>query len=183
MKGLLMKDFLTIKKKYGMFRVWMDLGIVVILMLILRGAAALYISLLLIPLEAASMLITVINCDEQWKWGKYAVALPVSKKTDRGKPVCFCGSSGGRRFLPGAAGQYGDVFLFSVVPVWILSVFICGFLLRCTPVPILYSAVQLSAGSQRGFCRDVHSHNHIDRIGALVETDRKCSHGICSKSF
>ena len=63
MKGLLMKDFLTIKKKYGMFRVWMDLGIVVILMLILRGAAALYISLLLIPLEAASMLCLLYTSD------------------------------------------------------------------------------------------------------------------------
>lgn len=27
-----------------------------------------------------SMIISLTTCDEQWKWGKYAVSLPVSKK-------------------------------------------------------------------------------------------------------
>lgn len=26
-----------------------------------------------------SMIISLTTCDEQWKWGKYAVSLPVSK--------------------------------------------------------------------------------------------------------
>ena len=49
-------------------------------MIILEGAGSIYISFLLVPLEIASMIITLANSDEQWKWGKYAVALPLSKK-------------------------------------------------------------------------------------------------------
>lgn len=80
MKGLMTKDFLTVKKKYGVTRLIMDFAIITALMLILEGAGAIHISFLLVPLEVASMLITLANFDEQWKWGKYAVALPVSKK-------------------------------------------------------------------------------------------------------
>ena len=80
MKGLLTKDFLTVKKKYGIARLIMDLAIIAALMIILEGAGSIYISFLLVPLEVASMLITLANSDEQWKWGKYAVALPLSKK-------------------------------------------------------------------------------------------------------
>lgn len=80
MKGLLTKDFLTVKKKYGIARLIMDLAIIVALMMILEGAGSLYISFLLVPLEVSSMLITLANSDEQWKWDKYVGALPVSKK-------------------------------------------------------------------------------------------------------
>ena len=79
MKGLLIKDFLTVKKKYGIARLIMDLAIIAALMIILEGAGSIYISFLLVPLEVASMQITLANSDEQWKWGKYAVALPLSK--------------------------------------------------------------------------------------------------------
>ena len=78
MKGLLTKDFLTVKKKYGIARLIMDLAIIAALMIILEGAGSIYISFLLVPLEIASMIITLANSDEQWKWGKYAVALPLS---------------------------------------------------------------------------------------------------------
>ena len=71
MKGLLTKDFLTVKKKYGIARLIMDLAIIAALMIILEGAGSIYISFLLVPLEVASMLITLANSDEQWKWGKY----------------------------------------------------------------------------------------------------------------
>ena len=79
MKGLLMKDILTVRKKYGAARLVMDLVIIVALLLVLEGAGSIYISFLMVPLEVSSMLITLANSDEQWKWGKYAVALPVSK--------------------------------------------------------------------------------------------------------
>lgn len=81
MQGLLTKDFLTLKKKYGMLRLIMDIAIIAALMIVLDGAGALYISFLMIPLEVASMIISLTSCDEQWKWGKYAISLPVSKKT------------------------------------------------------------------------------------------------------
>lgn len=80
MKGLLTKDFLTIKKKYGLPRVIMDIAIIIALMFILEKSGTIYISFLLIPIEIMSMIISLTTCDEQWKWGKYAVSLPVSKK-------------------------------------------------------------------------------------------------------
>mgnify|MGYP000509585170 CR=1 FL=1 len=90
MKGLMTKDFLTVKKKYGLTRLIMDFAITA-LMIILEGAGAIYISFLLVPLEVASMLITLANSDEQWKWGKYAVALPVSKKQIVSSRYAFAG--------------------------------------------------------------------------------------------
>ncbi len=80
MKGLLTKDFLTIRKKYGITRLVVDIAIMVALMLVLEGKGALFISFLLIPLEIMSIIITLATCDEQWRWGKYAISLPVSKK-------------------------------------------------------------------------------------------------------
>ena len=79
MKGLLTKDFLTIQKKYGMKRLVMDIAIIIALMIVIEGTGAIYISFLLIPLEVTSMVISLTTCDEQWKWGKYAISLPVSK--------------------------------------------------------------------------------------------------------
>ena len=74
MKGLLTKDLLTIQKKYGMKRFFMDISIIIALMSVLEGTGAIYISFLLIPLEVASMVISLTTCDEQWKWGKYAIS-------------------------------------------------------------------------------------------------------------
>ena len=91
MKGLLTKDFLTVKKKYGIARLIMDFAIIAALMIILEGAGSIYISFLLVPLEVASMLITLANSDEQWKWGKYAVALPLSKKQIVSSRYAFAG--------------------------------------------------------------------------------------------
>ena len=81
MKGLLIKDLLTIQKKYGIARIMIDICIMTILMIILKGAGAIYISFLLIPTELMTMIISLSTCDEQWKWEKYAIALPVSKTT------------------------------------------------------------------------------------------------------
>lgn len=44
MKGLLTKDFLTVKKKYGIARLIMDLAIIAALMIILEGAGSIYIT-------------------------------------------------------------------------------------------------------------------------------------------
>lgn len=68
MKGLLAKDYLTIKKKYGVARLFMDLVIIIALMMVLEGAGTIYISFLLIPVEVTSMIISLTTCDEQWKW-------------------------------------------------------------------------------------------------------------------
>lgn len=89
MKGLLTKDFLTIRKKYGFLRLILDLTLILALMIVLKHSASLYISLLLIPLEVASMLISLSNTDEVWKWSKYAVALPLSKNKIVGSRYVF----------------------------------------------------------------------------------------------
>ena len=59
MKGLLIKDFLTIKKKYGVPRLIMDVAIIIALMIILEGTGAIYISFLLIHMEVASMVMSL----------------------------------------------------------------------------------------------------------------------------
>lgn len=79
MKGLLIKDFLTIRKRYGITRMVMNLAIIIALMLVLEDSAAICISFLLVPIEVMSMIISLTTCDEEWKWGKYAISLPVSK--------------------------------------------------------------------------------------------------------
>lgn len=79
MNGLLAKDFLTIKKKYGMTRLIVDVAIMAAMMIVLEDKGALFISFLLLPLEIMSLVITLATCDEQWKWSKYAISLPVSK--------------------------------------------------------------------------------------------------------
>lgn len=80
MKGLLAKDFLTLKKKYGMTRLMIDIAIMAAMMIVLEAKGALFISFLLLPLEIMSFVITLATCDEQWKWSKYAISLPVSKR-------------------------------------------------------------------------------------------------------
>ena len=79
MKGLLWKDCLTIRKKYGLPRLVLDLAILAALLVVLEGTGALVVSLLLVPLEVTSMVISLTSFDETWKWDKYAAALPVSQ--------------------------------------------------------------------------------------------------------
>ncbi len=79
MKGLFAKDLLTVRKKYGLTRLIVDIAIMVAMMIVLEDKGAFFISFLLIPLEIMSIVITLATCDEQWKWGKYAISLPVSK--------------------------------------------------------------------------------------------------------
>lgn len=92
MRGLLTKDLLTIRKKYGIKRLIMDIAIIIALMIVLEGTGAIYISFLLIPLEVTSMVISLTTCDEQWKWGKYAISLPVSKTQIVKSRYMFAGS-------------------------------------------------------------------------------------------
>lgn len=79
MKGFLWKDYLTIRKKYGLPRLVLDLAIAAALLVVLEGTGALVVSLLIVPLEVTSMVISLTSFDEAWKWEKYAVALPISK--------------------------------------------------------------------------------------------------------
>ena len=63
MKGLLWKDCLTIRKKYGLPRLVLDLAILAALLVVLEGTGALVVSLLLVPLEVTSMVISLTSFD------------------------------------------------------------------------------------------------------------------------
>lgn len=141
MKGLLTKDFLTVKKKYGIARLIMDLAIIAALMIILEGAGSIYISFLLVPLEVASMLITLANSDEQWKWGKYAVALPLSKKQIVSSRYAFAGDCSNHRIMCCSCSKHDFLLLLSSISVWFLFVYVCSFILCCLTVPCLYTAL------------------------------------------
>ena len=139
MKGLLTKDFLTVKKKYGIARLIMDLAIIAALMIILEGAGSIYISFLLVPLEIASMIITLANSDEQWKWGKYAVALPLSKKQIVTSRYAFAGI--GATIGLCTCSKHHFLFLLSGISIWVLSFLVGSLFLCCAAVPCLYFAI------------------------------------------
>lgn len=156
MKGLLIKDFLTIKKKYGVPRLIMDVAIIIALMIILEGTGAIYISFLLIPMEVASMVMSLTTCDEQWKWGKYAISLPVSKTQI-------------------VKSRYAFALILSLVGFAVaLGVntisFIC-FPRRYIAVSFLYSSFKLFTGSKRWICGNDYYGNTIDYPWYLVKTD------------
>lgn len=75
-----------------MKRLVMDIAIIIALMIVLEGTGAICISFLLIPLEVTSMVISLTTCDEQWKWGKYAISLPISKTQIVKSRYVFAGS-------------------------------------------------------------------------------------------
>lgn len=79
MRGLITKDFLTIRKRYGLQRAIMDVLIVVALMAVLKGTGALYVSLLFVPIEVMSAIMTLSSCDVQWKWDRRVASLPVTR--------------------------------------------------------------------------------------------------------
>ena len=130
MKGLLTKDFLTIKKKYGLPRVIMDIAIIIALMFILEKSGTIYISFLLIPIEIMSMIISLTTCDEQWKWGKYAVSLPVSKK----QIVCsrLCGYFVLNWLCGCTHCKFCLIYSVSTICIWFLSLYVLCFI--CTDI-------------------------------------------------
>ena len=115
MKGLLTKDFLTIRKKYGIPRVAMDIFIIVALMVVLKGTGAIYISFLLIPIEVMSMVMSLATCDQQWKWGKYAISLPVTKAQIVKSRYTFTVILSCVGFFCCTYGKYCFLFLFSEI--------------------------------------------------------------------
>ena len=132
MKGLLTKDFLTIKKKYGLPRVIMDIAIIIALMFILEKSGTIYISFLLIPIEIMSMIISLTTCDEQWKWGKYAVSLPVSKKTDCMQQICLCGYFVLNWLCGCTHCKFCLIYSVSTICIWFLSLYVLCFI--CTDI-------------------------------------------------
>lgn len=149
MKGLLLKDFLTVRRKYGAVRLIMDLAIVAALMIVLEGAGAVCVSLLLAPLEVASMTITLANCDEQWKWGRYAVALPVSKRQIVASRYAFGGIA--------AAAGFGAALLVNAIACWIFPDWSIGLCLLLAAASLVMSLLFLSLILPSNYWRGVNA--------------------------
>ena len=151
MKGLLTKDFLTLKKKYGIVRVIIDLAIIITLMIVLESAAPIYICFLLLPLEITSMIISLTTCDEEWRWDKFAISLPITKTS----------IVKSRYLLSGILSFIGLIisilvntilFLFSQIQIWILSFYSFCFICCYTLIFSLYITINLFFRSQCRIC-------------------------------
>ena len=171
MKGLLIKDFLTIKKKYGVPRLIMDVAIIIALMIILEGTGAIYISFLLIPMEVASMVMSLTTCDEQWKWGKYAISLPVSKTQIVKSRYAFALILSLVGFAVALGVNTISFICESSIPIWILCISFHCFPRRYIAVSFLYSSFKLFTGSKRWICGNDYYGNTIDYPWYLVKTD------------
>ena len=141
MKGLLTKDFLTVKKKIRNCPSYHGSRYHCCFDDYFEGAGSIYISFLLVPLEVASMLITLANSDEQWKWGKYAVALPLSKKQIVSSRYAFAGIAAIIGLCVALAVNTISYFCFPAYQFGFLFVYVCSFILCCLTVPCLYTAL------------------------------------------
>ncbi len=89
MKGLLLKDFMTISKKIKPINRIILAVAIVLLLTALKGVGAISISIML-PVFASSLPITLSISDEQWKWDRYAIAMPVTRKKIVESRYVFC---------------------------------------------------------------------------------------------
>lgn len=90
MKGLLIKDKLTLTKKLSPVSIVITVVFFLVLIATLKGTGVLFIGIIL-PMFVPSVAVTLYNCDEQWKWDKYAISLPVTKTQIVCSRYVFCG--------------------------------------------------------------------------------------------
>ncbi len=89
MKGLLLKDFMTISKKIKPINRIILVVAIVLLLTALKGVGAISVSIML-PVFASSLPVTLSISDEQWKWDRYAIAMPVTRKKIVESRYVFC---------------------------------------------------------------------------------------------
>jgi hypothetical protein len=151
MNGLMMKDFLTIKKKYGLLRLIIDSAIIAALLILAENTGVIIVSLLLIPLEVMSILTTLADCDEKWKWEKYAISLPVSTKQIIGSRYNTALALSLVGFVVSIVINIVGYFLFAAYP---LNLYLCTAVFSLATT-ILFSALILplnvSLGANGGF--------------------------------
>lgn len=79
MNGLIKKDLITLNKQ-KLSTIMGPLISVVIFLILWQGTGALLLGALALPFLTIFTPFTFRASDEQWKWDKYAISLPVSKK-------------------------------------------------------------------------------------------------------
>ena len=146
MKGLFIKDFLTLRRKYGPVRIAMDVLLIAVLMIAFGANSAIWVSFVLVPIEAMTMCMTLTNCDEQWKWQKYAFALPVSRAQIVRARYLTAGALAGIGFAASLAVNAAAALAFSAYPP-VLHLLLAAASLWLT---LFALALVLPAGLSRG---------------------------------
>ena len=89
MKGLLLKDFMTFSKKIKPINRIILIAVIAILLITLKSVGAISISIML-PVFASSLPISLFISDEQWKWDRYAISMPITRKRIVESRYIFC---------------------------------------------------------------------------------------------
>lgn len=89
MKGLLLKDFMTFSKKIKPINRIILIAVIAILLITLKSVGAISISIML-PVFASSLPISLSISDEQWKWDRYAISMPITRKRIVESRYIFC---------------------------------------------------------------------------------------------
>lgn len=125
MNGLVKKDLITLEKQK--FSTIAGLLFTVIVFLILwQGMGALLLGALSLPFLTIFTPFTLRASDEQWKWDKYAISLPVSKKQIVASRYLSCCVISAVYFLFALALNIGAYFWFQdhSIPIHLASAFI-----------------------------------------------------------
>lgn len=80
MLGILLKERLVIAHKHKKIRYLIDVITIIAFMFILEGQGAIVLPYILVPLEVLSVIVTLAANDEESKWNRFAIALPVKKQ-------------------------------------------------------------------------------------------------------
>src|SRR5699024_10445026 len=80
MLGILLKERLVIYHKHKKIRYLIDVITIIAFMFILEGQGAIVLPYILVPLEVLSVIVTLAANDEESKWNRFAIALPVKKQ-------------------------------------------------------------------------------------------------------
>jgi hypothetical protein len=111
MMGLVRKDFMTIGKKIKPFKRIMIVIMFLAILITRKSVGAILIGIAL-PLFTCSIPIALLNCDEQWKWDRYAIAMPITKKEIVASRYLTCGIILAVSFTAALLLNAGAYFLF-----------------------------------------------------------------------
>lgn len=106
MKGLIIKDFITMFKRIRPMNYLLIPAASVFILIYFKSEGALYVAILL-PVVLSGVPKTLMVYDEQCKWDKYAIALPMTRKSIIGSRYLF--------FLMTAVAASVIAFVISVI--------------------------------------------------------------------
>lgn len=92
MKGLMIKDMITLSKKINPIHRIILVVVALAVLLPLKSAGAIFLGIVL-PVFACSLPLALLTCDDLWKWDKYAIAMPITKKQIVCSRYLFCGAT------------------------------------------------------------------------------------------